>query len=321
MQEPLNIGIDVAKAELVIGVVDHPEWNGSIANTPAQMGRWLDRVPTGSRLAVESTGRYHKQFVELAQERGLLTYVLNARDVHFYAKALGQRGKTDRTDAQVISRYVKEHHARLHPFVAGGQVEQQIELLLNRRTLLSKQRDGLRLSLSDLPVLDKPVQALLTEYERVIGALDEQIALQIQSQEQLVRESERLQTVPGIGTQGAAMLLCLFRRIPFQRIDALIAFAGLDPRPMDSGQKRGKRKLSKRGPALLRRQVYLIGFAASRSVTCRDHYQGLRARGFSSTAAFVMLGRKLLRAAFAVWRGQTCFDAKQFASNTTCARL
>jgi len=140
MQEPLNIGVDVAKKELVIGVVDHPELNGTIANTTTHIQRWLQRVPPGSRVAVESTGRYHKQLVELAQQHNLATYVLNARDVHYYAKALGQRGKTDRTDAQVISRYVKEHHAQLYPFVAGGELEQQIDQLLNRRALLSKQR-------------------------------------------------------------------------------------------------------------------------------------------------------------------------------------
>ena len=321
MQETLNIGIDVAKSELVIDVADHAELNGSIGNTAAHIRRWLEHVPAGSRLAVESTGRYHKQLVELAQEKGVLTYVLNARDVLFYVKALGQRGKTDRTDAQAISCYVKEHHSRLHTFCPGGQVEQQIDQLLSRRVLLSTQLDALRRSLGDLPGLDERIEALLKEYERLITAIDDHIALQIRSDEQLALESKRLQTVPGIGAQGAAMLLCLFRRIPFKGMDALIAFTGLDPRPNDSGQKRGKRKLSKRGPALLRRQIFMMGFAASKSKTCGSYYQALRARGFSSTAAFIMLGRKLLRTAFAVWRSQKSFDAEQFALNTPCAKL
>lgn len=162
---------------------------------------------------------------------------------------------------------------------------------------------------------------LLTEYGRLIAAIDDQVALQIHSQEQLALDWQRLQTVPGIGVQGAAMLLCVFRRIPFVRPDALIAFVGVDPRPMDSGQKRGKRRLSKRGPALLRRQVYMIGFAASRSNVCRDYYQALRERGFSPTAAFVILGRKLLRIAFAIWRSQQPFNREQFALNSAGVKL
>ncbi|MFM6905798.1 MAG: transposase, partial [Acinetobacter tjernbergiae] len=37
------------------------------------------------------------------------------------------------------------------------------------------------------------------------------------------------------------------RRIDLANSDALVAFVGLDPRASDSGQKTGRRRLSKRG--------------------------------------------------------------------------
>jgi hypothetical protein len=46
---------------------------------------------------------------------------------------------------------------------------------------------------------------------------------------------------------------------------------------------------------VLRRQVYLAGFAASRSNALKPLYLALRAKGFASTQAFIILGRKLLR--------------------------
>ena len=48
---------------------------------------------------MESTGRYHALLAHLASQAGLKVYVLNARDVHYYAKALGTRAKTDGVDA------------------------------------------------------------------------------------------------------------------------------------------------------------------------------------------------------------------------------
>ena len=48
---------------------------------------------------MESTGRYHLSLAGLAHRAGLRVYVLNAKDVYFYAKALGARGKTDPGDA------------------------------------------------------------------------------------------------------------------------------------------------------------------------------------------------------------------------------
>src|SRR5690606_31415490 len=116
----------------------------------------------------------------------------------------------------------------------------------------------------------------IQQFDRLIAAIDEQIAIFIHSERETAEQYARLQTIPGVGAQGAAMLTCLFRRIPFKTVDAAVAYTGLDPRPMDSGQKRGKRRLSKRGPALLRRQLYMMGFAASNSKMFKAYYQTLR---------------------------------------------
>ena len=313
MQESLNIGIDVAKAQLVIGVIEHPELNCVLPNTISSIKRWLRQLPEGARIAVEATGGYHTQVVHLAQQMGFAAYVLNARDVHHYVKALGLRGKTDRTDAQAIGRFLKEHHARLRTFDPVGQAEQEVERLLRRRAVLVDQKEGLQLSLRDLTMLNKPIKALIQQFDRLIAAIDEQITLQIHSDPEIAQQFTRLQTIPGVGAQGAAMLTCLFRRIPFKSVDAAVAYTGLDPRPMDSGQKRGKRRLSKRGPALLRRQIYMMGFSASNSKAFKAYYQALRLRGLNCTAAFIVLGRKLYKIAFALSRDRQSFDATRFS--------
>ncbi|TCT01968.1 transposase, partial [Paralcaligenes ureilyticus] len=174
------------------------------------------------------------------------------------------------------------------------------------------QRAALQQSLRDVALIAPQLKALITQFNQVIATIDEHIAQQAQSEPALAAEAQRLQTIPGVGVQGATMLLCLFRRIEFKNIGALIAFTGLDPRPMDSGQKRGLRRLSKRGAPWLRRQLYMMGFSASRSKVFQSRYEALRAHGLSSTAAFVILGRKLLSIAFALWRSQKPFDLNRF---------
>ncbi len=321
MQDVLNFGVDVAKAELVIGVVGHPECNTTIRNTEVHIKGWLNQVPSGSRIAVESTGEYHRQLIDLAQQRGIASYVLNARHVHCYAKALGQRGKTNRVDAQLISRYLHEHHASLHTFQAGTLVEQEVNQLLRRRAGLVVQREGIEKSFKDLRGLDSPVHALITQFDRLLSQIDERIERLISSQKDLAASAKQLRTIPGIGPQGAALLVCLFGRIGFVNEDALVAFSGLDPRPMDSGQKRGKRRLSKSGPPLLRRQLFMMAFSASRTKVFKPVYQALRARGLTSTESFVILGRKLLKIAFAIWRTQTSFSAQRWITRNICIEL
>lgn len=320
MQDLLDFGIDVAKAELVIGVVGKPEHDCVLANTQSEINRWLKRVPPGSRLAVESTGAYHQRLVALAQARGLTVFVLNARDVHYYAKALGQRGKTDRTDAQVLSRYLREHHEHLHPFVAGDPTEQRIDLLLQRRERVVVHQDALKRSLRELGDL-QTVAPLQQALQALLAEIDQQITALVASQEDLARTTRLLRTIPGVGPLGSALLGCLFRRIAFVKADAVVAFSGLDPRPMDSGQKRGRRRLSKRGSPLLRRALFMAAFAASRSLAFKPFYQALKAKGFATTEAFVILARKLLRIAFAVWKTQTAFDPARYQGKIACAEL
>lgn len=90
---------------------------------------------------------------------------------------------------------------------------------------------------------------------------------------------------------------------------------------MDSGQKRGRRRLSKRGSPLLRRTLFMAAFAASRSKAFKPFYRSLKTRGLATTEAFIILARKLLRIAFAVWRTQTAFEPSRYEGKIACAEL
>ena len=93
-------GVDVGKAELLVAKQpsDKQQPIGEklrLPNTDSAIVKWLRTLPPGSPIAMESTGRYHQRLALLAIQAGMKVYVLNARDVHFYSKALGMRGKTD----------------------------------------------------------------------------------------------------------------------------------------------------------------------------------------------------------------------------------
>ena len=117
-----------------------------------------------------------------------------------------------------------------------------------------------------------------------------------------------MRSIPGIGLLTSAALLNVFERVPSARADAVVAYSGLDPRPCDSGQKRGKRRLSKRGPAELRRLLFNAAMSAAKTRTWKPYYLRERAKGLPSTAALVALARRLLRVAFALFKNQQSFN-------------
>lgn len=320
--QPSNIvfGVDVSKATLACSSPDGRAYL-TVANNEKDIGPWLASLPPGSVVAMESTGRYHLLLARLAVRAGLRVYLLNARDLYFYAKALGMRGKTDRTDAQVIARYLAEHLHDLHPWSPGTALQERVQQLVRRRYGITSHRAALRELLGDLKTVRPHLRQLDVQFEQLLAEMDRQIQAEIDSDAELARGRKLLQTITGVGPVGSALLAVLLSRIKFANADALVAYSGLDPRPNDSGQKRGTRRLSKRGAVDLRRQAYLAGFSAARSKALKPLYLAIRARGFKPTEAFVILGRKLLRAAWAVWKTGKPFDPALLVPKTACAKL
>ena len=308
-------GVDVAKAELVIACKGQPGIH-TIANKAAAISTWLKGLPPGSAVAMESTGRYHRLLAELAAASGCIAYVLNAKDVNFYAKALGGRSKTDRVDAHVIARFIAEHHEGLHPWKRAEPHAVEIWELLLRRADVVKHRASLRQMMRDAPTIAPAAKQFDESFDGLLEAIDERIeALQKQDAE-MAQVSRRLQTIKGVGPQGGSMLAALFSRIPFANADALVAYSGLDPRAQDSGQKKGRRRLSKRGPPPLRRQAYLMAKAAIKSKIFKPAYEALKARGLATTQALVIMARKILRVSFAVWKSGKPFDESLIATSS-----
>ena len=88
---------------------------------------------------------------------------------------------------------------------------------------------------------------------------------------------------------------------------------GLDPRPNDSGKKTGQRRLSKRGWPEIRRLLYAAAMSAARTKAWNGFYLAQRAKGLSTTAALIVLARKLLRVAFSLFKQQSDFDSSLMA--------
>ena len=64
---------------------------------------------------------------------------------------------------------------------------------------------------------------------------------------------QRLRSIKGVGPVVGPALLNPLEHFVFASADSFVAYTGLDPCPDDSGQRSGRRRLSKHGPSELRR--------------------------------------------------------------------
>ena len=317
MQTPavvLNIGVDVAKDEIVVACSESSFPVRQIANQHAAVLAFLKNLPVGSRIGVESTGSYHELFAEAAHRLGLLVFLLNPKDTRHYAKAVGLRGKTDRVDAELIARMIAHEHTQLHAWVPPTPQQREMDRLIKRRATLVALREAAAMSLHELDGFAADLKALRTRFNQLIARIDLRVKALVEADPERKQNFARLCTITGVGPVIGTALVNTLERRPMNSADAFVAFTGLDPRPDDSGQHRGKRRLSKRGPAELRRLLYMAAMSAINTKTWRPLYEHYRTKGLSSTATLVILARRIARTAWSIYTHKTQFDPERLTS-------
>jgi transposase len=133
-------------------------------------------------------------------------------------------------------------------------------------------------------------------------------------------EGQRLQTLSGIGPIIAATMRAELGDVTrFQGVDHAIAYAGLDPRTVQSGAFVGQKHLSKRGPGALRHALYLGVLGA---VRCRPEwrvrYQRLLDRGRPKKEALTILSRALLKVVYHLLRTAASYDPAALTAPQPC---
>ena len=314
---PLSVvGIDIAARTLAVAIAhgdasaapaitlanDAAGWRELIAALLAQ-----DSAPATTLVVMEATGAYWQGLAMTLHTAGWGVSVVPPASVRDHARSRLRRAKTDALDAALLVDYARRQQpARWSP------PPPEVAAL----PLLRRQRDGRpqgsmvamrtqthnrQHALAQLPAVPAEAQAPLVALARVlteqIAALDAAIKQRARATVTLAREIARLQTITGVGLLTAAVMVTETRPLRGNATPRqVVAFAGLDPAPKESGTSvRGARHMSKTGNARLRRAVYMAALAASRyNPVLKGFYARLRARGKRPRVALVAVARKLL---------------------------
>jgi transposase len=287
-------GIDVGKAELDVSIATGSvrRFANSTAGITALVG-WVKAE--GVTVAVcEPTGGYERQLVRRLRQALPAVVVAHPNKVRAFARACGEEAKTDRLDAQVLSRYASVMELTATP--APSPERELLQDVLQRRQQLVGQR------VQELNRLDKGLSsASLSSVTRHIRWLDKEIARLddkytaiVQRSQQLRQRAQLLRSMRGVGELTAAILAAFLPELGHLPGKALTALAGLAPWSRDSGQQRGYRAI-RGGRGVVRRALYLAALSAIRQDnSLRRFYQGLRQRGKPGKVALVAVMRKML---------------------------
>lgn len=315
MQTFPNIGVDVAKDAVVVDCAAQSFSTHSVTNQRTPLLAWLKSLPTGSRIGLESTGGYHELLADLAHAQGHVVFLLNPLDTKHYARAMGNRAKTDRVDAELIARLIAQEHTRLRSYTPPTADQRKLDRMIRRRANIVRIKSSLTLTMSNLSGFTAELKAVSNKLDALIAKIDSTMTAIAAHSPQHKEAQQRLQTIAGVGPVVGMALTNTLERVPFRNADAFVAFTGFDPRANDSGNKIGRRRLSKRGPAELHRLLFNAAMAAAKSKAWKPIYEHYRAHGWSTTAALVIIARKIARAAWSIHHYHSTFDPERITKN------
>lgn len=290
---PVFVGIDVAKATLMIAVRPTNEcWETT--NDPKGISKIVRRLRTlgPTRIILEATGRYHVPVHHALAEAGLPVAVVNPRQTRAFAKTLNRLAKTDTIDAAVLAHFAEVIPTRLTAAPDAATVELH-DLVVRRRQLIdmrtaeSNRLDGASHATTRL------IRQHLSWLARQLAAVERELAVLLQ-QPRFRERVAILQSVPGIGAQSAATLVTELPELGALSHKRLAALVGVAPLNRDSGSFRGKRT-TWGGRRTVRSALYMPTLAAIRfNHDIRAFYLRLVAKGRPKQLAVIACQHKLL---------------------------
>ena len=326
----VHVGIDVSAETLAVALQRGAEEVQSfeVPNAPAGFKTLLQRALSGhrghARVVVEATGLYSLDLaLYLDQAPRAEVMVANPRAVRHYAKALMRRAKTDKVDACLLLNFAQNF--AFQPWKAPSEENLALRTFARRIRSLTTDRAREKNRLHAISASDAMPQAIREDIEASIEQLDQRVdrleakaIAHIKAHPAICAKADLVRSVPGIAWRSAIYLLgellCLDPEMDARQ---LVAHAGLDPRPVQSGTSvHGKTKISKAGNKYLRAALYMPAVASSRSAPeVQRFYKRLEDRNKRGLQPMVAVMRKLLHAVHGVLKTETPYDPARFSPN------
>ena len=256
--------------------------------------------PLADRVAVvllEATGGLEQPAAMALCGHSFAVMVVNPRQAHDFAKALGHLSKTDSTDARALSHFARTLHAserreRLLYKVPTPEQELLLAMVTRRAQLV-----GMRVAESNRLATahrsqHKSIQVHLKMLDRQTGQIDDdaQRALKDHFKDKLAL----LKGLKGVGPGTQAMLMAALPELGTLSTREIAKLVGLAPLNNDSGKFKGKRT-TWGGRANVRSALYMACLSATRyDPTIKAFYERLVAANKPKKVALTACMHKLM---------------------------
>jgi transposase len=245
-------------------------------------------------VALEATGGFETVAAAALAAAGLPVVIVNPAQIRAFAKAIGQRAKTDPIDAAVIAHFAEATgpEPRALPDEATRLLA---DLIARRRQIIEmigaeRQREK-RVSAARLK---KSIARLLKALEKELTSVDTDIDDAVRGSPAWREKEDLLASVPGVGPTIARTLIADLPELGRLNRKEIAALAGLAPFTRQSGQWRGRSFIGG-GRSPVRGAVFMGALVAKQhNPILKAFFDRLVAAGKPKMVALIAVARKLL---------------------------
>lgn len=324
------LGIDVSKLTLSLSLgfltatldkefICHSDVSNDLCGYN-QLLKWIRKsVDSTVELIVvmEATGVYHQGIANYLHAKGYRVCVMQSGRVKRYAQSLDQRSKTDALDSRMLSMLGLERNIRFwQPPSKDLQrlksLSRERSSLLKDRTIENNRQGAIASSVySNTKALKRHknrVQLLNSQIEMI----EEEMRELISNNEELERKIGFMMSIPGISFKSAATVVG--ETLGFESIvnaKQLTSYAGYDVVLRESGNFKGRTRISKKGNSHIRAVLHMPSMTCVRcNPTLKQFYNRLKPNKAKPLVALIAVQRKLLILMYTLWKNEEFYDAK-----------
>ena len=299
----IAVGIDVSKDHLDIAVRPGGE-AFRVERNATGVEQLAERLGTLAPhvIALEATGGFETVAAATLAAAGLPVVIVNPGQVRAFAKAIGQRAKTDPIDAAVIAHFAEATKPQVRP-LPDEATRMLADLVARRRQIVEmigaeRQREK-RLT---VPHLRKSIARLLKALEKELASVNTDIDDAVRGSPVWREKEKLLVSVSGVGEVIASTLLAELPELGSCGRRQIAALAGLAPFTRQSGQWKGKSFIGG-GREAVRTALFMGAMVAKRhNPILKAFFDRLVAAGKPKMVALIAVARKLLTILNAILR-------------------
>lgn len=324
------LGIDVSKSSLSLSLgyltnnlskkfESHVDVSNDLSGFKV-LHKWLEKsldAGVNFTIVMEATGVYHQHVAQYLYEQGYAICIMQSGRVKRYAQSLDQRSKTDALDSRMLSMLGLERNLR--PWHPPSKTLQQLKVLSRERSTLLKDRTveinrygAILSSVGNNTKASKRHRARLKLLDLQIASIEEEMRCLISKDQALNRKLGYLESIPGISFISAATVVG--ETLGFESITngkQLASYAGYDVVLRESGNFKGKTRISKKGNSHIRAVLHMPSMTCVRcNPTLKQFYNRLKPNKAKPLVALVAVQRKLLLLMFTLWKNEENYDAE-----------